>query len=89
MKIYGAHEIDKGWAHWKAAFDAHADAREAAGVHPVLVAHETDNPNKVHFVLEVPSLEALQAFATAPENAPVLKEAGVKPETMVMIPLPE
>ena len=48
-----------------------------------------DNPNKAHFVLEGASLEAIQAFATAPENAPGLKEADVKFETMVMIPLPE
>ena len=61
---------------WKATFDGHAPAREAAGINAAAHRNLDDEGNAVA-IGTAPSKEAFIAFFTAPEMQQVQKEAGV------------
>jgi len=61
---------------WKATFDGHAPAREAAGINAVAHRNLDDEGNAVA-IGTAPSKEAFIAFFTAPEMQQVQKDAGV------------
>ena len=87
MKVYVSVELARGWEHWKNTFDSHESARGTAGIKTIVRACERANPNKVHIVMDVPSIEALQEFMNIPENQEVIKNSGAKPDTQVIVPL--
>ena len=70
------HEV-RDYATWKAAFDGHGDARSKAGVIGHAVNRSVRNPNVVVIYLQAESLEALRAFAAAPDLKAVMQAAGV------------
>jgi quinol monooxygenase YgiN len=70
------HEV-RDYAAWKAAFDGHAGARRQAGVVGHAVSRRVRNANEVVIYLQAASLEALRAFAAAPELKAVMAAAGV------------
>jgi len=70
------HEV-RDYAAWKAAFDGHGDARSKAGVVGHAVSRSVRNPNVVVIYLQAASLEALRAFASAPDLKTVMAAAGV------------
>ena len=70
------HEV-RDYAAWKAAFDAHAEARAAAGIVGHAVNRSQLNPNVVIVYLQAPSIEALQAFMAAPDLKETMQSAGV------------
>lgn len=70
------HEV-RDYAVWKDAFDGHADARAKAGVIGHAVSRSVRNPNVVVIYLQAESLEALRAFAAAPDLETVMTAAGV------------
>ncbi len=70
------HEV-RDYAAWKQAFDGHGDARAKAGVIGHAVSRSARNPNVVVIYLQAASLEALRAFATAPDLKAVMATAGV------------
>ena len=49
------------WDHWKKAYDAHAPAR-VGFQEDIFVGHEAADPNKVILIVEIPSMEAMQAL---------------------------
>ena len=52
-----------------------------------MVACEAEDSNKMHCIMEIPSMEVIKEFMTRPENQGAIKNAGVKMEGRVMIPL--
>jgi quinol monooxygenase YgiN len=70
------HEV-RDYAAWKRAFDRHGSARSAAGVIGHAVSRSERNPNVVVIYLQAESLEALRAFAAAPDVKAVMAAAGV------------
>ena len=61
---------------WKATFDGHASAREAAGINATAHRNLDDEGNAVA-IGTAPSKEAFIAFFAAPEMQEVQKQAGV------------
>jgi hypothetical protein len=61
---------------WKATFDSHAPAREAAGINAVGHRNLDDEGNAVA-IGTAPSKEAFIAFFTAPDMKEVQAKAGV------------
>ena len=70
------HEV-REFATWKAGFDAHGAARARAGVIGHAINRSTRNPNVVVIYLQAASLDALHAFAAAPDLKEVMQAAGV------------
>lgn len=87
MKIYLSQELEKGFQHWKKIFDSLEDRRQKAGIKTIVVACEAENPNKMHCVLEIPSMDVIKEYIMNPENQDAMKKAGVKQEGRIMIPL--
>ena len=71
-----SHEV-KDFASWKPGFDAHAPAREAAGIKVVYLTQDVNNPNLVHGVMEAASAEVFQAFLSNPALAEAMEKGGV------------
>ena len=46
-----------------------------------------ENSNKMHCIMEIPSMEVIKEFMMQPENQEAMKNAGVKMEGREMIPL--
>ena len=61
---------------WKATFDGHASAREAAGINASAYRNIDDEGNAVA-IGTAPSKEAFIAFFSAPEMKDVQANAGV------------
>ena len=86
MKIYISQELEKGYDHWKKIFDSLESLRQEAEIRTIVVAREA-NLNKMHCIMEIPSMEVIKEFMMRPENKESMKNAGVKMEGRVMIPL--
>tara|TARA_Y100001970_G_scaffold269384_1_gene361797 strand:- start:117 stop:386 length:270 start_codon:yes stop_codon:yes gene_type:complete len=87
MKIYLSQELEKGFEHWKKIFDSLEDRRQKAGIKTIIAACEVDNSNKMHCIMEIPSMETIKEYMMKPENQEAMKDAGVKQEGRIMIPL--
>ncbi len=72
MKLLINFEISKSYAEWKAFFDEHKAARDAANIKDVFVGVEA---------------ATMQAFMQSPENAANIEKAGHIVESTVMVPL--
>jgi quinol monooxygenase YgiN len=70
------HQV-RDYATWKVAFDRNGDARANAGVIGHAVSRSVRNPDVVVIYLQAEALEALRAFAAAPELKAVMATAGV------------
>jgi len=70
------HEV-RDYALWKQAFDRHGEVRAKAGVIGHAVSRSARDPNVVVIYLQAESLEALRAFAAAPELKAAMQTAGV------------
>ncbi len=70
------HEV-RDYAAWQQAFDAHGEARRSAGVVGHAVSRSVQNPDVVVVYLQAESVEALRAFAAAPDLKAVMAAAGV------------
>ena len=87
MKIYLSQELENGYEHWKKIFDSLESQRQEVGINTIVVACEAENSNKMHCIMEIPSMEVIKEFMTRPENQEAMKKAGVKMEGRAMIPL--
>ena len=65
------------FAKWKSAYDAHADARKAAGLKELHVLHSIDNPNEVVALFAVDDLKKAQAFAASADLREAMQKSGV------------
>ena len=80
-------ELENGFEHWKKIFDSLEDRRQKVGIRTIVAACEADNPNKMHCVMEIPSMDVIKEYMMKPENQDAMKNAGVKPEGRIMIQL--
>ena len=87
MKIYISQELENGYDHWKKIFDSLESQRQEAGIRTIVAACEAENSNKMHCIMEIPSMDVVKEFMTRPENQEAMKNAGVKMEGRVMIQL--
>jgi len=87
MKIYISQELEKGFGHWKEIFDGLESRRLDVGIKTIVAACEADNENKMHCIMEIPSMEVMKEYMMRPENKDAMKNAGVKLDGRVMIPL--
>jgi len=87
MKIYISQELENGYDHWKKIFDSLESQRQKVGIKTIVVACEAENSNKMHCIMEIPYMDVVKEFMTRPENQEAMKDAGVKMEGRVMIPL--
>jgi quinol monooxygenase YgiN len=71
------HEV-ADYAHWKAAFDAAADLRRAAGELRYQLLRFDEDANKVVHFSEWTSLASARAFFQSEEVAEIRRKAGVK-----------
>jgi len=71
------HEVEDYTA-WKKGFDAHGEARGAAGVVGHAINCAADNPNLVILYLQAEKVEQLQGLAGSDELKAAMKDAGVK-----------
>lgn len=74
---------------WKAVFDAHADARRAAGILAAHVNQAEGDPEAVTVCLAATSFDVLQTFLDSPERARAMQRAGVigTPTTALLSPV--
>ena len=87
MKVYSNLELSKGYKHWKEGFDAIGPEMRAVGMKVIYRACEADNENKVHMILEMPSIETAKKLMRNPEIQQKRVEAGVIIDSQVIIPL--
>ena len=87
MKVYTNFELSNGYEHWKAGFDDLGPEMRAVGMKVIYRGCEADNENKVHMILEMPSIETAQKFMGNPEIQQKRVEAGVILDSQVIIPL--
>ena len=87
MKVYTNFKLSKGYEHWKAGFDDLGPELRAVGMKVIYRACEADNENKVHMILEMPSIETAKKLMRNPEIQQKRVEAGVIIDSQVIIPL--
>ena len=76
LRMFVWHRVED-FARWKAAADAHREAREAAGLWLEWVRQDDTDPNHIIFSLEVEDRERAEAFVNDPETAHVGEDIGV------------
>ena len=87
MKVYTNFKLSKGYEHWKAGFDDLGPEMRAVGMKVIYRACEAENENKVHMILEMPSIETAKKLMRNPEIQQKRVEAGVIIDSQVIIPL--
>ena len=87
MKVYTNFELSKGYEHWKVGFDNLGPEMRAVGMKVIFRACEADNENKVHMILEMPSIETAQKLMRNPEIQKKRVESGVIIDSQIIIPL--
>ena len=70
----------KDYASWKKVFAEHGKVRAQFGFTKSRVHQYLDDPNHVIVVCDVKDINKAKAFATAPDLAQKMKEAGVVDE---------
>jgi hypothetical protein len=62
---------------WKPAYDAHQQARAAAGLQDLHLWHNIDEPNEIVLLFEVADVEKAKAFARSSDLKERMRDAGV------------
>lgn len=72
----------KDFADWKAGYDAHKHARDAAGLTEKYLLQETDDPNKITLLFEAEDLQRAEEFSNSEDLIEEMEKSGVvgKPE---------
>ncbi len=76
---------------WLVAFNAHEDARQAAGILGHHINRAEDDPNNVSLFMALSDLEKAKVFATSDDLREKMQESGVisAPEITYMTPVRE
>jgi hypothetical protein len=67
----------RNFANWKPAYDAHAPAREGAGLTKGRVYRSCDDPNEVVVLLDMADVETAKVFAESADLQTAKEQAGV------------
>ncbi len=65
------------FAKWKAVFDAHAQARTDAGMTPISVLQNKDNPKQVTISMKAADLQKARDFTSSPALKEAMQKGGV------------
>jgi heme-degrading monooxygenase HmoA len=65
------------FAKWKAVYDAHASARQSAGLEEVHLYRNVDDPNEVFLLFSAEDLDKAKAFAASDDLRQAMQRAGV------------
>ena len=87
MKVYSNLDLSKGYKHWKASLDDLGPEMRAVGKKFIFFGCESDDENKVHMIIEMPSIETAKKFMKNPEIEQKRVQAGVILDSQVVIPL--
>ena len=87
MKVYSNLELSKGYKNWKASLDDLGPQMRAVGMKFIFFSCEADDENKVHMIIEMPSIETVTKFMKNPEIKQKRVQAGVILDSQVVIPL--
>ena len=87
MKVYTNLELSKGYEHWKASLDDLGPEMRAVGMKIIFVGCEADDENRVHMIVEMPSIETVKKFMKNPEIEQKRVQAGVILDSQILIPL--
>ena len=87
MKVYTNLELSKGYEHWKSSLDDLGPEMRAVGMKIMFFGCEANDENKVHMIVEMPSIETAKKFMKNPEIKQKRVQAGVILDSQVVIPL--
>ena len=76
---------DEGYEKWKLLFLSVDHIREQYGMKVLAYGHPKDNENKVHQVIEAPSMEKIQEAMQDSEIAKIRTDAGVNLDTQELV----
>ena len=65
------------FAKWKGVYDAHASARQNAGLKEEHLLRNVDDPNEVIMLFSAEDLEKAKAFAASDDLGQAMQKAGV------------
>jgi hypothetical protein len=65
------------FAKWKPVYDAHASAREKAGLKEIHLLRNLDDPNEVILLFSVEDIDKAKAFAASDDLCTAMQRAGV------------
>ncbi len=65
------------FADWKASYDSHKHARDAAGMTEKYLLQDADNPNKATMLFEVEDLERAKEFSSSDDLIEAMQDSGV------------
>ena len=65
------------FAKWKPAYDAHASARQSAGLKELHLLRNTENPNEVILLFSVQDFNKAKTFAGSDDLRQAMQKAGV------------
>jgi len=65
------------FAKWKPVYDAHASARQSAGLKEEHLLRNADDPNEVILLFSAQDLNKAKAFATSDDLRQAMQRAGV------------
>ena len=77
MALYYCRHQVKDYDAWRPYFDADQPRIHSVGAKTVSVMRSTDDPNNVHFVFDIPDLEAFMGQMQSQELQDILQKAGV------------
>ncbi len=66
------------FAKWKPVYDAHASARQNAGLKEEHLLHNADDPNEVILLFSAEDLGRAKAFAASDDLRQAMQKAGVR-----------
>jgi hypothetical protein len=74
------------FAKWKTAYDAHAGARQAAGLTELHLLQGIDDPNEVVILFTATDLDKVKALTSSEDMRTVMQNAGVigKPDFLFL-----
>lgn len=73
---YGKHKV-KDYDAWRPYFDADQPRIHSVGAKTINVMRSADDPNNVHFIFEIPDIDAYMKMLESPELQEILHRAGV------------
>jgi hypothetical protein len=71
------HHKVRDFGAWKAGYDAHKPARDAAGIRELHLLQGYEDPSSVVALFEAKDIEDIRAFAASPDLKKAMSRAGV------------
>jgi heme-degrading monooxygenase HmoA len=76
MHMLVRHKVSD-FAKWKPVYDAHAPARQKAGLKELHLLRNVENPNEIILLFSAEDLDKAKAFAASDDLRQTMQRAGV------------